>query len=315
VANKNNCDSRRAFLRKAGGLLLASGIGIPQVLRAQSTFSNPVGYAAISWPSDQFDDAIVDISALGFRGVQMLGSTLKSYGSRVETLKARLDILKLKPAALSCSGVSPNPARASNDSAQFKRYVAFMKHLGGKNLQITDGGRPGRNYSAREIRTLGAHMNELGKLARSSGLVMGYHPHFGTLGETRKGLGKVLGATSPKDVKLIADVARLTLGGCDPAEVIRSYHDRLLFVHFKDVRKDVLAQARRNRNLVRKSHDLFCVIGQGGVDFPPILKALRDTHFSGWVIVELGAYKVPPGGPAVSARMNLEAMRRMGFKV
>lgn len=315
MANRNYCDSRRAFLKKAGGLLLACGIAIPQELQAQPTFSNPVGYAASSWPNGQFDDAIVDISALGYHGVQMLGSTLKSYGSRVETLKARLDILKLKPAALSCSGVSPNPARTSGDSAEFKRYAAFMKHLGGKNLQITDGGSPDRHYSAREIRELGAHINQMGKLAHGNGLVMGYHPHLGTLGETRKGLGKVLDATNPKNVKLIADVANMTLGGCDPAEVIRTYHDRLLFVHFKDVRKEALAQARRNRNRVKELHNLFCVIGQGGIDFQPILKALHDIHFSGWVIVELDADKFSPGGSAVSARMNLEAMRRMGFQV
>ena len=63
------------------------------------------------------------------------------------------------------------------------------------------------------------------------------------------------------------------------------------------------------------ARDLSAEIGQVGVDFPPILKALRDIHFTGWVIVELDAYKVRPGGPAVSARMNLDAMRRMGFCV
>jgi inosose dehydratase len=190
-----------------------------------------------------------------------------------------------------------------------------MKLLGGRNLQITDGGHPGVNYSAGEIKALGTRMNGLGKIAADSGLVLGYHPHFGTLGETRKGLGRVLDATNPKYVRLIADVGHLTLGGSDPAEVIRTYHDRLIFLHFKDVRKDVLAQARKSRNLVRKTRYLFCEIDQGGVNFPAILQALRDIKFDGWVIIELDAYHVRPGGPAASARMNRDAMRQMGFKV
>lgn len=116
-----------------------------------------------------------------------------------------------------------------------------MKLLGGKNFQITDGGQPDVHYTHEQVRALGSRMNHLGGLARDSGLILGYRPLFGTLGETRQDLHKILAATNSKYVKLIADVAHLTLAGCDPAAVIRTYHDRLLFLHFKDVRKDVLA--------------------------------------------------------------------------
>jgi inosose dehydratase len=317
VSEKNNLNSRREFLRRAGGLLLASGVGIPQALQAKPAMPNPVGYAAISWPRNEFDTALSDISSLGLHGVQMLGWTEKAYRDKIETLKERLNTLKLKPAALSCSGVSPNPVRIGNDTSQFKRYASFMGRLGGKNLQITDGGHPWVKYSSGEIKALGARMNDLGKLTQDFGMVMGYHPHFGTLGETRKGLGSVLDATDPQYVKLIADVAHLMLGGSDPAEVIRTYHDRLIFLHFKDVRKDVLAQARKDRNQVQRSRFpyLFCEIGQGAVNFPAILQALRKAKIDGWVIIELDAYQLRPGGPVVSARMNRDAMRKMGFSV
>lgn len=312
---QNNRDSRREFLKRAGSLLLASSVAVPQTARAKPTLPNPVGYAAISWPRDEFDDALVDISALGFQGIQMLGWVQKSYGQRIETIKARLNILKLKPAALSCSGLSPGPTQTADESSQLRSYATFMKLLGGKNLQITDGGRPDIHYTAGQIKSLGDRMNHLGKLAQDSGLVLGYRPHFDTLGETRQGLDGVLASTDSKYVKLIADVAHLALGGCNPAEVIRTYHERMLFLHLKDVRKDVLALARKNRNLVRKSTYLFCEIGQGGVNFPAILHAMREVSFSGWVIIELDAYQSRPGGPAESARMNRDAARQMGFRV
>ncbi len=98
-------------------------------------------------------------------------------------------------------------------------------------------------------------------------------------------MGRILEASDPRYVKLIADVAHLALGGSDPAEVIRTYGDRLLFAHFKDVRKDVAALARKDRSLVRQQKYWFCTIGTGVVNFPAILAAFRDVNFTGWVVV------------------------------
>jgi hypothetical protein len=66
MSDKNNGNSRREFLKSAGEFLLASSLGAPQTLLAQPSLPSPVGYAAISWPDDQFDDAITAISSLGF---------------------------------------------------------------------------------------------------------------------------------------------------------------------------------------------------------------------------------------------------------
>jgi len=216
---------------------------------------------------------------------------------------------------LSCSNLELSSGEPEDDVAELRAYAAFFQRLKGLYLQVTDGGRPDREYSAGEIRSLGRRMNILGGLAREFGLTMGYHPHFGTIGETREGLGRILDATDPRYVKLIADVGHLTLGGADPAAVVRTYHDRLIFLHFKDVRRDALELARNNRNLVRKKEYHFCEIGTGAVDFPAIIQAFRDTQFKGWVIVELDGYEPRPGGPAESARINKDGLLRLGLRV
>jgi inosose dehydratase len=162
---------------------------------------------------------------------------------------------------------------------------------------------------------MGAKMNELGKMARDSGLTVGYHPHFATLGETREALGRVLEATDPRDVGLIADVAHLKLGGSDPAEVIRTYHQRLVLVHLKGVRRDAYELARQDRDAAEKLKFRFCEIGRGVLDFPAVTASLRDVQFRGWVIVELDRFEPPPGGPAESARINKDALRSLGFKI
>ena len=209
---------RREFLKQAGTVAVAWCAG-PRLGAGMSppAARPPVGYATISWPREQFADALQTISALGFAGVQMLGWVRDAYaGEKAAELRQRLETLKLRPTALSCSKAKLDPAQAKDETAQLRDYAAFLKGLGGNYLQITDGGHPGQKYSTDEVKALGAAMNALGKVAQEYGLTLGYHPHFGTLGETREGLGRVLDSTDPRYVKLIADVAHLTLGGADP---------------------------------------------------------------------------------------------------
>jgi len=304
---------RREFLKLASGVAAAS-CGPPALLGGtRDTWPNPVGYATITWPEKQFPQALETISALGFRGVQMLGWVRDFYrGSSVARLKEQLTALKLEPVALSCSNLRMDPAIASDELAEFRAYADFLKRLGGRYLQVMDGGDPRRHYTVEEVRAFASRMEAMGKMAEDRGLALGYHPHFGTLGETRAGLGQVLDSTDPRFVKLIADVGHLTLGGADPAEVIRTYRQRLLFTHFKDVRREVATLARQNRDLVRHRENHFCEIGAGVVDFAAVLRAFRDVAFTGWVIIELD--EAGPGGPAASARVNRDAVQKLGFK-
>jgi len=312
---------RRAFLQKllalagARPLLRPVGGGVLRVLAGEAgALPNPVGYATISWPESQFSSALQTISELGFKGAQFLGWVRDAYaGPKAPALRQRLQGLKLKPVTLSCSDVNLDPDHPEDESGKVRAYAEFFRDLGGLYLQVIDGGNPTKKYPPGTIKALGGRITVLGKLAQDYGLLLGYHPHFGSIGETREGLGQVIEATDPHYVKLIADVGHMALGGSDPSEVVRTYHERLICTHLKDVRKDVAALARQDRDLVRRKEYQFCEIGEGTVDFAGILRALRDVSFRGWHIVELDGNESPPGGPAESARMNLDAAKRLGL--
>lgn len=307
---------RREFLKSAGSFAL-SWFALARIgLAAPDELPNPVGYAAISWPRRRLNHALDTISQLGFKGVQLLGWVEKAYaGSKLNSLRGRLSDLNLQPVTLSCSGLSLDPGHLADVSARFRAYADFCRQLGGKYLQMTDGGEPNGVYPAEQIKALGKELNDLGKMARDAGLLMGYHPHVGTLGETRQGLGQVLEATDPRYVKLIADVAHLTLGGSDPAEVVRTYRERLILCHFKDVRKDAAELYQKNPAAARHARYHFCEVGQGVVDFPAVVQAFRQTRYDGWIIVELDGYAHRPGGPDESARMNKKAIEKLGFRI
>ena len=308
--------SRRAFLKRTAGLAVAGCAPAIWGRSALEPLPNPVGYATISWPDSKIEHALETISNLGFKGVQMLGFVHEAYkGARADELRDKLKSLKLQPAALSCSDVDLKPDDSRDETEQLRSYAGFQQRLGGKYLQVTDGGNPRKTYSSETIRELGARMNKMGLLAQDAGLTLGYHPHVGTIGETREGLARVLDATDPRYVKLIADVGHLTLGGADPAEVIRTYHERLIFLHFKDGRHDAMDLAKTGGGTVRRGKYTFCEIGAGAVNFPAILQAFRDTQFAGWIILELDAYQHGPGGADSSAQTNKDAMQKLGFTV
>ncbi len=278
--------------------------------------SNPIGYATISWPRSKFDHALQTISRLGFKGVQLLGWTSDAFaGGKSGDLREQLSALHLQPVTLSCSDLDLDPANLADVSEKFHSYATFFKQLNGRYLQMTDGGRPDAKYTATQIKAFGQGMNQLGKIARDAGLAMGYHPHVGTLGETREGLGRVLDATDPRYVKLIADVAHLTLGGSDPAEVISTYRERLLFCHFKDIRKDAAELHQKNPDALRQTKFQFTEIGAGIVNFPAIVRTFREIAFNGWVIVELDDSERRPGGPDESAEMNKSAIEKLGLRL
>ena len=307
---------RREFLRQAGALAFLASSGLSRAGSAlDAPLPNPVGYATISWTMHEFDQALATISALGYQGVQLQGGVRDAFaGDKVQQLKARLQQWRLFPTALSCLGVRIDPGK-SVDAENFRGYVAFMSSLGGKFLQIVEVGRCDREYSLAEMKSMGSALNELGSRAADAGLMLGYHPHLGSLGETREGLAKVFEATDPQYVGLIADVAHLALGGSDPAEVIRTYHQRLILLHLKDARKDAYALARQNRPAVREMEPKFCEVGRGAVDFAALVATLRAVQFQGWAIVELDSFEPPPGGPAESARLNKEALHQLGFNI
>jgi len=316
VQMRSVSSGRRQFLRTLAGLGIVQGTMGALRVGASDVLPNPIGYATIAWPNKEFAHSLDTISRLGFRGVQMLGWVRNAYaGARTQGLKQKLASLKLKPVALSCSAVRLAPGRQGNETVKVRGYAEFFSHLGGSFLQVTDSGDPTKEYSAEEIASLGARMNAVGKMAQDFGLTLGYHPHFGTIGETRQGLGRMLEATDPRYVKLIADIAHLALGGSDPAEVIRTYGQRLCFLHLKDTREEVAAAARQDRNRVKAMGPPFCEIGLGMVNYEAVVQALRAVQFSGWAIVELDTGNSTVGGPDAAAAANRDALRKLGFNV
>ena len=335
--------SRRRFLRKAGAAALSTALSrraagawwktnadlrsdlppapaapLPALLYPPmdlSYFDTPigpapaeihVGYASITW-NGQDRQAIADISALGFPGIQLRSNVIAEFSSAGE-LKELLQKHHLSFVALSSGTVRVDSGVEAEDLARHTANARFIHDAGGLYLQLTDQRPKNRMTTADDYKKLGSLLTGVGKRAADLGIVVGYHNHMGTLGEKPEEVDRILDAADPRYVKLELDVAHYVQGGGDPVKAVDRYHDRLLFLHIKDV--ETIEPAGTGKNY------RFVELGRGRVDLPAIFTALKRVNFRGWTVVELDA--VPDGNrtpreSAIISKAYLEG--KLGLKV
>ena len=255
------------------------------------------GYAAITWGS-ALTQAMDDIAAVGFRGIQLRGEAVQQYGDRPAVLKEALAAHKLTFVALSSGNLSIDPAREQEERATHVRHAQFVRECGGQFLQIIDERPKGRAIVAADYRRLGTLLTELGKRTADLGIPVVYHHHMNSLGEKPDEVEAVLAAADRKYVRVLFDTAHYQQGGGDPVAAIRKYRDWIELLHLKDVRPAPPASP------APASPYQFVELGRGRVDLPGVFAALGEINFSGWGIVELDRVPDPGGTPKASAEIN-----------
>lgn len=251
-----------------------------------------LGYAAISWNGND-RQAIDEIAALGYGGIQLRLSAVTTWGDRPAELKALLAARKLTLVALSSGDVSLDPALEQQQLAQHTRNAQFVRDVGGKYLQVIDNRPKGREPAPEDFSRMGQLLTEIGKRSADLGVPLGYHNHMGALGQSPDEVTRVLEAADPRYVHLELDTGHYRQAGGDPADAIRRHAARLLFLHVKDL----------------DASDHFIELGRGRVDFPAVFAALDAINFDGWGVVELDESRTPKESGAI-ARRYLEAQGR-----
>jgi inosose dehydratase len=280
---------RRDFLAT-----LTAAVGMA-AWRPRGTARLCFGYAAITWNGND-RQAIDDIAAVGFRGIQLRQSAFDTWADRPAELKDLLAQKGLVFVALSSGNVPLDPAAEKDTLALHARHAQFVRAAGGRFLQVIDERPRARSPEPDDFTRMGRLLTEIGRRSTDLGIPLGYHNHMGALGQSPDEVARVLDAADPKFVHLLLDTAHYQQAGGDPAAAVRRHAERLLFLHLKDL-----------------ARDRFVALGRGTVDFKAIFAALDDIQFDGWGMVELDSVTDPAETPKESgaiARRYLEAMKR-----
>lgn len=258
------------------------------------------GYTAMTWGAAE-KQAIDDIAAVGFAGIQFRIDALTEF--KPAELKDLLAQHKLTFVALSSGEVSLD-APAADEIAKHVANAQFVKDSGGLYLQVLDALKTyPRTVTPDECKQLGKLLTEIGKRTAGIGIPLGYHNHVNTISEHPANLDLVLENSDPQYVKLELDTAHLVAGGGDPAKTIERYHDRLLFLHLKDV-VDMPMTAKM------KYPFQWVELGRGKVDLPAAFAALDKVRFKGWAVVELDKVPDPARTPKECAIISRDYLKQ-----
>ena len=291
--NDNNTIHRRAFLRNislATGAILTSPAWAETLLKKGDI---KIGYSAITWGGKD-EQAITELSSLGFKGIQLRANTFAPYRTKVSELKDMLIKHDLKLAMFSSGNVEIDPAKFQSTVDTHVAHASFVKALGGNALQLTNSLRPkDRLPTTEELKKLAQVMNEIGKQTADLGVQTAYHNHMNQLGETPEEVDVIVQAMDPRYVKLLLDIAHYKQGGGEPQEAVVKYKDIIHSLHLKDTKP-----------ADTKNGYKFVELGQGRVNVPAVFAALDKIQFKGWAVVELDGVPDPKKSPLVCAEIN-----------
>jgi len=98
------------------------------------------------------------------------------------------------------------------------------------------------------------------------------------------------------DAHVCLDTGHFVVGGGDPVAALREFGPRVNHVHLKDASRDVVAAIVADGDPVEAvwTREAFPRLGAGDVDIDAVLAVLRDTGWSGWLVVEQDTLPTTP---------------------
>jgi len=144
-----------------------------------------------------------------------------------------------------------------------------------------------RFFSAQQWDAYADRLTRFARHTLAHGVRVAYHHHMGAYVETPADVDELMKRVGP-EVGLLFDSGHMTFAGGNAVEMLKKHAARVCHVHCKDVRPQIVKLAR-NRNwsfLEAVINGAFTVPGDGVVDFPALIAVLRDSGYSGWLVVE-----------------------------
>ena len=141
--------------------------------------------------------------------------------------------------------------------------------------------------SEEEWKLLISRINEISKMMIDENMPLAYHHHMGTVIETEAETRRLIESTND-NVKLLIDTGHMLFAGGNSIKLTEDFMERIIHVHCKDIRKNVLEKSLKNDSTFRQAFldGAFTVPGDGCIDYKPFLTILKKRNYAGWLVVE-----------------------------
>ncbi len=261
-----------------------------------------LGVAPIAWSNDDMpelggktslEQCLSEARIAGFSGVE--------FGGKFP-LDSKLLLPKLNKEKLTlCSGWYGAHLLKNSVKDEFelmKKQLMLFKECKSPCMvfaEVTNSiqGNPNIPLSKRHIlskdewSTLINKINEIAKIMEDQNMPLAYHHHMGTVIETEEDTYRLIENT--KDcVKLLIDTGHMLFAQGNYNKVTEDLISRIIHVHCKDIRKEILDDVLKNDLSFREAflNGAFTVPGDGCIDYKPFLNILKKNNYKGWIVVE-----------------------------
>jgi len=316
--------NRREFI----GAGISAGLGIALGPRLHALPGDKFRWAMSSHmftPLKPHPETGIKMAAkFGFHGVEPWGNELQKYLSQPpEVFKKVLDESGISISSVASGGEYFDTTKLQATLDSNGANAKFASYFGVTALKANLGRRPGpENLSAANGRILAKNLNEVGKRTLEHGVKFAFHPHAWTIVERKAEVDMILEMTDPKLVFVTLDTCHASVGGIEPATFARENWSRIAHFHFKDTlpvwsagkgwkgpapSKEEEAAMGAKLGLPKMPDAIYQRLGTGGVDFPALIKVLRERNYAGWISLDFNYVDMPPG---VTIEQDMAAHRK-----
>ncbi len=289
---------RREFIRLTAAAAAGASLGA-----AQRNIN--WGLGAVTWTAKatgpiHWSQICPNVQEAGFDGVEPFTTpNLQVNDQNMNELAELLPKYKLRVSTIYWGDNFHLPGQEERLLKECHRFLGYLKRFESERLVF---GPPPPNVEdeAAAIRQTAKVMNAIGQIALEEYKIKaGIHPHVGSLIENPRQIDSLMKQTDPRHFNLAPDTAQLWMGGGEPVEMFEKYKNRLVYMHYKDLRA-------YNRGL-RGYMDNVIELGRGVIDFPALHRILKSIGYRGWITIDLDNARI---SPLESAKAQMEYIKR-----
>ena len=207
------------------------------------------------------------------------------------------------------------------DLTSIDAILAMLVAVGCDVLVVADAMTPERKALAGRIpadgsagldeagwNRLKSNLTRVAERATAAGVRTCYHNHVGSYVESPEECARLVDLLPGTGASLCFDTGHYAYGGGDPTRFVIEHSSLIGHLHLKDVDPGILDRARSEglsfSDALRRI--VFCPFGDGMVDIPAVVTALKSSGFDGWVVVEQDTCE---GDPTERAAAHREYLR------
>lgn len=246
------------------------------------------------------DDLLEAIAEGGYEGIEITDTMIGHYADSPDNFAASLKKHGLTLASFAMGSKSGFTVRQEieSDLRTTQRWIDFAATFSGALVSIGSATVVSEGPRAEKFEIAAEFYNRAGELGKASGVDIAVHPssHHNTLLFDRADYDRIFSLIDKNLVGWVPDTGHILRGHGDILDTLRTYQDRIRYLHLKDV----------------DANGKWAMLGKGICDAPAVIDIVAAApRFNGWLVLEEES-DTAAAEPATAVKTNRETMRRYG---